>query len=93
MKFTVILRYPEYATGVWPDDMYTVVVNGKVRRTTKYNRREVEADYAKVIEAAQKRAFKAINKDTPTDEHMIDSPEDLEALFVINGYPRLYCPL
>jgi urease alpha subunit len=92
MKFTVILRYPDYATGVWPDDMYTIVVNGKVRRATRNNWREVEADYVKVIEEAQKRAFKAINKGTHTDEH-IDSPEDLEALFVVSGSPMLYCPL
>jgi hypothetical protein len=93
MKFTVIMRYPGYATGNWPDDTYSAVVGGKVRRATKSNWREVEADYAKVIAKAQKQAFKALNKGVPTDEHMINTPEDLEAILVIHGNPMLYCPL
>ncbi len=93
MKFTAIMRYPDYATGNWPDDTYSAVVDGRVRRATKSNWREVEADYAKVIAKAQKRAFKAINKDTPPDERTINAPEDLEVILVISGNPMLYCPL
>jgi hypothetical protein len=86
MKFTVILRYPDYATGNWPDDMYFVVVKGTVRKHT-------DKEYARVIERAQKVAFAEINRGRPTDEHIVNCSDDLAALVVISGEPATYCPL
>jgi hypothetical protein len=86
MKFTVVLRYPKYSACQWPDDMYFAVVEGTVRKRT-------DREYARIIEQAQKVAFAKVNEGRPTDEHLVNCPEDLEALVVISGEPDTYCPL
>jgi hypothetical protein len=87
MKLTVILRYPDYATGEWPDDTYVTTVDQNMTPLRP------DKEYDAAIRKAQRKAFKAINKGRPTDEHLVNVPEDLEAIFVIEGTPMIYCPV
>ena len=47
-KYSVLLRYPDYATTDWPDDMYTIAVEAH--------------SYDAAADVARNKAFRRINK-------------------------------
>jgi hypothetical protein len=47
-KYSVLLRYPDYATSFWPDDMYTIAVEAH--------------SYDAAADVARGKSFQRINK-------------------------------
>ena len=78
MKYTVVLRYPDYYASEWPDETYTAWVTA--------------GGYDKAIRKARIVVAEAVNKGYPTDEHPISAPEDLQAIAVIRGAHKVYIP-
>lgn len=76
MKFSVLLRYPDYASDDWPDDTYAIKVTAK--------------SYLDAVKKAQQRAFNHINKGRPTDEHLVNCPDDLALVCAVEGDHDFY---
>jgi hypothetical protein len=77
-KYSVLLRYPDYAVGDWPNATFTSLVSAH--------------SYDAALDVARNKAFRVINKHN-TEDALVNDPDDMEVVCAVRGHHKFYIPL